>query len=159
MEKNTNSRRDFVKKTLLASAAVTVGGVLPGFSASSYRRIKGANDRFTIGVMGVNSRGAALASTFASQANCTVGFISDVDSRASAKCIARVSKIQSSTPKSIPDFRNTLQQKDLDVMVIATPDHWHAPAALLALQADKHVYREKPGSQNPREGERVMAGQ
>lgn len=159
MERNTNSRRDFVKKTLLASAAVTVGGVLPGFSASSYRKIKGANERFTVGVMGVNSRGAALASTFANQANCTVGYISDVDSRASEKCIARISKIQSSAPKNIPDFRNALQQKDLDVMVIATPDHWHAPAALLALQAGKHVYLEKPCSHSPREGELLIAAQ
>jgi predicted dehydrogenase len=159
MEDNKNTRRDFVKKALMASAAFSVGGVLQGVSAASYRRIPGANDRFTVGVMGVNSRGLALANTFAKQSNCLVGFVSDVDSRAAEKCVNQIGKIQSATPKNIPDFRKALQQKDMDVMVIATPDHWHAPAALLAMQAGKNVYLEKPCSHNPREGELLIAAQ
>lgn len=160
MEQNNNKRRDFLKKTLIASAAVSFGGVLPGFSAASYRRIAGANEKFIVGMMGVNSRGLALSKTFARQSNCIMGYVSDVDSRAAEKCINELKKIQpSSDIKNVPDFRNALKQKDMDVMVIATPDHWHAPGALLAMQAGKNVYLEKPCSHNPREGEMLVQAQ
>lgn len=154
-----NSRRDFIKNVGLSTAAVTFAGALPAFSASSYRRIIGANDRFIAGVMGVNSRGLALATTFAKQSNALVGYVSDVDSRASEKCIERIGKLQSSVPQNIPDFRKALQQKDMDILIVATPDHWHAPAALLGMQAGKHIYLEKPCSHNPREGEMLIASQ
>ena len=154
-----NSRRDFIKNIGLSTAAVTFAAALPAFSTTSYRRIMGSNDRFIVGVMGVNARGLALANTFAKQMNSLVGFVSDVDSRASEKCINQITKIQTSAPKNIPDFRKALQQKDMDILVVATPDHWHAPAALLAMQAGKHVYLEKPCSHNPREGEMLIASQ
>ncbi|MBZ4188616.1 Gfo/Idh/MocA family protein [Niabella beijingensis] len=160
MEKQpVNSRRDFVKKAILSSAALTVGGVLPGFTARSYKSILGANEKFNVGVMGVNSRGLALASNFAKQPNCLVRYISDVDQRAADKCITRLETIQHFKPVAQPDFRKALEKKDLDVLVVAAPDHWHAPAALLAMQAGKHVYLEKPCSHNPREGELLVAAQ
>ena len=139
-----SSRRDFIKKSLLGTTALTVGGILPGFSAKSYGRILGANEKVRLGVMGVNSRGFALSSNFALQPNCEVVSISDVDSRAAEKCIQEVAKIQSSKPKDVPDFRKALEDKDMDALVIAAPDHWHAPAAILASKAGKHVYLEKP---------------
>jgi predicted dehydrogenase len=148
-----NNRRDFIKKTVLGTAALSFGGVLQGFSAKSYQNIIGANERINVGVMGVNSRGLALATNFASQKNCKIIYISDVDTRAAEKCIASVTKIAGSSPKAAPDFRKALEDKDLDAMVVATPDHWHAPAALLAMKAGKHVYLEKPCSYSPREGE------
>ena len=148
-----NNRRDFIKKTALGAAALSFGGVLQGFSARSYGNIMGANGRINVGVMGVNSRGLALATNFAGQKNCQVISISDVDSRAAEKCIATVAKIAGSDPKNEPDFRKALENKDIDAMVIATPDHWHAPAALLAMKAGKHVYLEKPCSHSPHEGE------
>ncbi|SDD63514.1 Tat (twin-arginine translocation) pathway signal sequence [Niabella drilacis] len=151
------SRRAFLKTSTLSAAALTVGGVLPGFSARSYRNIPGANERILTGMVGVNSRGAALAGTFAAQKECLIRYVSDTDSRAMTRCIGNLSKIQAVTPTAQPDFRKVLEQKDVDVMVIATPDHWHAPAALLALQAGKHVYLEKPCSHNPREGEMLIA--
>ncbi len=148
-----NNRRDFIRKTVLGTAALTVGGVLPGFSARSYRNIAGANERINVGVMGVNSRGNALAQNFAMQKNCNLVYVSDVDTRAAAKCINAVAKITGSKPKAMPDFRNALEAKDMDAIVVATPDHWHAPAALLAMKAGKHVYLEKPCSHSPEEGE------
>ncbi|MBO9618490.1 MAG: Gfo/Idh/MocA family oxidoreductase [Niabella sp.] len=158
-QQKNQSRRDFMKKAVLSSAALSIGGVLPGFSARSYKSIWGANERFAIGVMGVNSRGLALASNFAKQPNAVVRYISDVDTRAADKCISRVEAIQQLKPVAKPDFRRALEAKDLDVMVVATPDHWHAPAALLAMQAGKHVYLEKPCSHNPHEGELLVAAQ
>lgn len=148
-----NKRRDFIKTTVLGTAAFSFGGALQGFSAKSYRNIIGANDRINVGVMGVNSRGMALATNFARQKNCHVISICDVDTRAAEKCIEGVANITGSKPKAVPDFRDALADRDLDAMVIATPDHWHAPAALLAMKAGKHVYLEKPCSHSPEEGE------
>ena len=129
------------------------GGVLPIFNAKSYSRIKGANDRINISVMGVNSRGNALAQNFAIQNNCDVIHVCDVDTRAITKCLVSLKDKQSFTAESFVDFRKSLENKDLDIMVIAAPDHWHAPASLLSMQAGKHVYVEKPCSHNPNEGE------
>lgn len=151
------SRREFIKKTMAGSAAVSLGGVLPGFSAKSYKSILGANDRINIAMMGVHSRGLALTNTFAKQENIEIIYVSDVDSRAAGKCIDVVEKLQNIRPKAAPDFRRALESKNLDAIVIATPDHWHAPAAILALNAGKHVYLEKPCSHNPKEGEMLVA--
>ncbi|MGI9549720.1 MAG: Gfo/Idh/MocA family protein [Aurantibacter sp.] len=153
MKEKINSRRDFIKKTSAATAIFTAGGVLPHFSASSYGRIVGANDKINCSVMGVNSRGNALAQNFASQNNCNVIHICDVDHRAIAKCMAAIEKRQAISAKTYTDFRKSLESKDVDALVIAAPDHWHAPASLLAMKANKHVYVEKPCSHNPAEGE------
>ena len=151
-----NNRRDFINKTLTGTAALSLGGILPGFNAKSYAGIKGANDRIMVGVMGVNSRGKALADQFAKQRNCEVLYISDVDSRASEKCINSVTTLQKKKPIDAPDFRKSLEDKSLDALVIATPDHWHAPAAILACAAGKHVFLEKPVCHNPHEGELLI---
>ncbi len=154
---NNNERRDFIKKTLAGSALLTFGGILPGFSPKSYAKIIGANEKVRVGMMGVNSRGLALAGNYALQPNCEIVSVSDVDSRAADKCIATVTDIQKSKPANVPDFRKALENKDMDALVVAAPDHWHAPAALLASKAGKHVYLEKPCSHNPHEGEMLVA--
>ncbi len=152
-----NNRRTFIKKVVSGAAAVSVGGILPGFSAKSYGSILGANDRINIAMMGVNSRGKALASTFAKQRNVEIIYVCDVDSRAEAVCSSEIEKLQNKRPKAMPDFRKALESKTLDAIVIAAPDHWHAPAAILASKAGKHVYLEKPCSHNPNEGEILVA--
>jgi len=145
-----NSRRKFIKKS---SMALVAGGVLPHFSAQSYGRILGANERINVSMMGVNSRGNALAKNFAGQHNANVIHVCDVDSRAIAKCLTSIEKRQTVSAKAYADFRKSLESKDVDALVIAAPDHWHAPASLLAMEAGKHVYVEKPCSHNPAEGE------
>ena len=150
-------RREFIRKTMAGAAAAGLGGMLPGLSARSYGKILGANDRIRVACMGVNARGLAVAENFAGLQHCEVLFVSDVDSRAADKCIASVEKIQRKRPKARPDFRKALEDKDLDALVVTAPDHWHVPAAILACQAGKHVYLEKPASHNPREGELVVA--
>ena len=148
-----DSRRDFIKKSATGAAALSLGGILPGFNAKSYGNIIGANEKITVAMMGVNSRGLALAGTFAKQSNCEVLYVCDVDSRAMDKCINKVEEIQKKRPKASGDFRKALEDKQLDALVVAAPDHWHAPAAILASKAGKHVYLEKPCSHNPYEGE------
>lgn len=148
-----NSRRDFVKKSIAGAAAASLGGVLPGFTPKSYDRILGANERIMVACMGVNSRGLAVGTNFARQDNCEVLYACDVDSRSAQKFIDAVEKIQKKRPKAQEDFRKALEDKDVDALVVTAPDHWHAPATILACQAGKHVYVEKPLSHNPREGE------
>lgn len=150
------SRRAFIKNTVKGTAAIALGGMLPGFSAKSYASIIGANERVRVGMMGVNSRGLALASNYARIPGCEVISVSDVDSRAAEKCIAKVNEIQRKRPEAVPDFRKALENKALDALVVAAPDHWHAPAAILAAKAGKHVYLEKPCSHNPHEGELLV---
>lgn len=151
-----NSRRHFIRKAATGAAAVSFGAILPGFGAKSYRNIIGANDKIMAASMGVNSRGLAVATNFASQKNSEVLYVCDVDSRAADKCMEAVEKIQKTRPKAEQDFRKALEDKNLDVLIVTAPDHWHAPAAILACAAGKHVYLEKPCSHNPNEGELVV---
>jgi predicted dehydrogenase len=152
------TRRDFIKKATMGTAALSIGGILPGMSAKSYAGITGANEKIRVGIIGVNSRGRALAANYAKIEGCEVAYICDVDSRAIPKCIEEVEKISGYRPKAQRDFRRLLESKDLDAVVIATPDHWHAPAALLAMKAGKDVYLEKPCSYAPAEGEMLVGG-
>lgn len=159
MSASRNSRRRFLKTATQGAALLTVGGILPGFSASSYANILGSNERLNLAVMGVNSRGNALATNFAVQPNSRVSIICDVDSRAAAKTQAEVAKVQGQSPVTEKDIRKVLESKSIDALVVAAPDHWHAPAAILAAKAGKHVYLEKPASHNPQEGEWLIAAQ
>ncbi|MDN5203678.1 Gfo/Idh/MocA family oxidoreductase [Fulvivirgaceae bacterium BMA10] len=149
----SKSRRSFIKKTVASSAVFMAGGILPQFSAKSYGQIIGANKKIKASIMGVNSRGTALAKSFAHQDICDVLHICDVDNRAISNCQLALKDRQALEAKGFTDFRKSLESTDIDVLVIAAPDHWHAPASLLAMQAGKHVYVEKPCSHNPNEGE------
>lgn len=147
------TRRQFIKNVAIGTSAISLGGILPGFSASSYRSIIGANDRIRIAGIGVNARGNALAIGFANEKNngCSVTDICDVDTRAIEKCIENVQKTAGNKPRGHQDIRKMLESDNFDAVFIATPDHWHAPAALMAMKAEKHVYLEKPTSHNPAE--------
>ena len=154
-----NSRRKFIKNTASGAALATLGGILPAFSAKSYAAIYGANERINVACMGVVSRGMAVGSNFAGQDNCNVIYSCDVDRNASAKFADAINKIQNSRPKEEKDLRKVLEDKDVDALVVTAPDHWHAPAAILGVQAGKHVYLEKPCSHNPKEGEMLIEAQ
>ena len=159
MKKPIDSRRNFIKKAVVGATALSFGGILPSFSAKSYANIVGANERIRVAMMGVNARGLALARNFSAQPNAEVVYVCDVDTRAAEKCIGAVEKNQGSRPIAEPDIRKLLTHADFDALVVATPDHWHAPAALLASKAGKHVYLEKPASHNPHEGELLVEAQ
>ncbi len=152
-------RRTFLKS---ASAGLGAGIVLPtAASAAPAIRLQpgDAADRVRVAVMGVNSRGAQLTRAFLATPGATVAAICDVDARAAARVAAFVAESGGGTPRTSGDVRKVLEMPDVDALVIAAPDHWHAPAAIMALQAGKHVYVEKPCSHNPREGELLVAMQ
>jgi predicted dehydrogenase len=146
------------RRKFIQSVAVTGTSFLIGSSIANAAIYEGSpNKKVVIGIMGVNSRGAFLAQKLVALPDVEIGYICDVDSIAMAKCIADIEKRTGKKPTGIADIRQLLEKKDLDALVIAAPDHWHAPATILACQAGKHVYVEKPCSHNPHEGEMAIA--
>jgi len=144
-------RRSFIKKSALGAT-----GLAFGLSAKSYGNIIGANDRINFGVAGIHSRGKALVKSSLSSPNTAIPFVCDVDSRVIEESTQMVKKLSGKSPKSYVDYRKMLEESDLDAVAIASPEHWHAPMAIMAAQAGKHVYVEKPCSHNAREGEMLM---
>jgi predicted dehydrogenase len=152
-----DSRRSFIKKAVAGTVGLTVGGTLMSSGAKSYSSIIGSNKVLKIAVFGSNGRGASMAGTFAKQPDTQVKYICDVDDKALQKGLKAVKDVTGVDPIAIKDFRKVLEDKELDAVYIAMPDHWHAPAAILACKAGKDVYVEKPLSHNPHEGEMVVA--
>jgi predicted dehydrogenase len=142
-------------------------------------------DPFVVGVIGVGNRGQTVASGFAASPGVRVKYLCDVDDATLVKAQNAVAKRVAATtqpsaskkktnaqddaekseskpttpaaaPISVKDFRRILEDKEVHGVVVVTPDHWHAPAAILAIKAGKHVYVEKPCSHNPREGELLV---
>jgi predicted dehydrogenase len=144
-------RRGFLQSTAAASAALSVVA-----AAGRARGAASANDKIAVGVMGL-SRGSALAAAVASLPNAEVAYLCDVDSRRLETIAKSIGVKQARQPKGVADFRTILDDPAVDALVIAAPDHWHAPATILACAAGKHVYVEKPCSHNPREGELAIA--
>src|SRR5206468_5748941 len=95
--------------------------------------------------------------TFAQAADAVVKYVCDVDAKHALAASKGIGAYQDSDPTPIDDLRKVLDDPSVDVVAIATPDHWHAPAAMLAIQAGKHVYCEKPCCHNPAEGEMLVA--
>jgi predicted dehydrogenase len=147
-----NTRRDFIKKTGIGAASLTLGGL--GFSASSYARILGSNDRMNIAMIGCYRRFNALMDSLPKlAADLNIVYVCDTDQIRLSEAQAKVNERMGAMPSKTDDLRKVFADKGVDAVVIAIPDHWHAPATFMALQADKHVYLEKPCSHNPREGE------
>lgn len=152
LNSHMQSRRNFIKTTAAATAGL-------GFSASSYANIVGANDRLNVAVIGMNGRGRALMASANGVDNCKIRYLCDVDVNAQDKALGRFEKSTGKKAKGERDFRKLLERKDVDAILIAAPDHWHAPMTLMGLQAGKHVYVEKPCGHNPWEGEMLVEAQ
>src|SRR5882762_2979671 len=145
MQRKKLGRREFLRTTSLATAGVTI------LNFPIYGKMAPSN-KVVIAVMGVNSRGAYLAKSFSQLTGVEVAYICDVEEKAIQNGLTAL-KEAPRQPTIIRDIRKLVAQKDFDALVIAAPDHWHAPAALLGAAHDKHVYVEKPCGQNPYEGE------
>jgi predicted dehydrogenase len=146
-------RRKFLKAASAAGLGVVASGV------RSWAFAGPPSEQVVVAVMGLNGRGTVLGKGFARATNATVAYVCDVDSQVLARGAAAIGGLQSRAPKAVADFRRALEDKDVDALVIAAPDHWHAPATILALQAGKHVYLEKPCGHNAHEGELLVAAQ
>ena len=151
------TRRNFIKKTTAGTAAVTLGSLVsPSYT---YANILGANDHINCAVIGVRSRAKAHIKAINADPNAKILYTCDVDDVIIAENNIWCKENIGYVPKVEKDFRKILEDKDVDAVFIATPEHWHAPMAILALQAGKHVYVEKPCSHNPYENTLLVEAQ
>ncbi|MHC4369133.1 MAG: Gfo/Idh/MocA family protein [Planctomycetota bacterium] len=141
------NRREFMRGTVGAAAALA--GV-------SQCKVRGANDKIVIGVMGLGGRGTYLAESFALRSDAEIAYLCDANTRRFARAREAVEEAQNRRPKLTQDFRKMLDDRDVDVVVNATPDHWHALGSIMACQAGKDVYVEKPMCHNIREGRKMI---
>ncbi len=149
-----HTRRDFLR----ASAALGAGASMALSSAASYARILGANDRMNLAFAGVRSRGKALIESAAAVGGNSVNVhtLCDVDSNVLADISAFTSDLTGSAPAAVADYRRVVDDREVDAVFIATPDHTHAPFAVYSMEAGQDVYLEKPCSHNPYEGELLV---
>ena len=140
-------RRKFLKNAGVAATGITILN-FPVFGKNA------PSNKVVLAVMGVNSRGAYLANNFGKLQNVEIAYICDVEDKAIQIGLDSVKNFPRK-PTVIKDIRKLVEKNDFDGLVIAAPDHWHAPASILGVTNGKHVYVEKPCSHNPREGELV----
>ncbi|NOX53550.1 MAG: Gfo/Idh/MocA family oxidoreductase [Planctomycetes bacterium] len=139
----TVNRRTFLVRAGVGTAAA---GVMAGGTAAE------AQKKILLGAIGCGGRGTYLAQTFAGMPDVEVVFVCDADRSRAERAAGAVERAGGKKPKVVTDLRRILDDPSVDAITIATPDHWHAPATILACEAGKHVYVEKPASHNIREG-------
>jgi len=155
-----NSRRNFLKKTAAGAVGISAAGSAFGMTASSYSKIKGANDRLNIAIAGLGRRlGAFYGPIGMKDSNVRLAYLCDTMESQRTKAAEKFKQHTKDKPKLENDFRKVLEDPEVDILINATPDHWHAPMSFLAMQAGKHVYLEKPVSHNPHESELLVAFQ
>jgi predicted dehydrogenase len=145
-------RRDFLAAT--AATGFTLGAT--GQTQAQEQNAAGANNRLVLGMIGTGGRGTELTRAFQAQPGVEIAYVCDADHGRAERAAQVVQKATNRAPRVVTDLRRVLDDRAVDVVVIATCNHWHAPAAILACSANKHVYVEKPLSHNPREGELLI---
>jgi predicted dehydrogenase len=152
----TATRRTFLKNSAAVAATSWAAGSY-FVSTAAAQQSTSPSEKLAVAVMGVNGRGSALANAFVSFPECEITYVCDVDERATDKVASAVGGKQQRGPQKEVDFRKALDDKSVDVLVCAAPNHWHAPATILGCAAGKNVYVEKPCSQTAEEGELAVA--
>ena len=149
------NRRDFLKRSTKTSMGVAASWTILK-NAQSVRAAP-ANDRVILAMVGVRGRGGNLAQGFAERSDCHINYICDVDTNLFPATVKRIAPIQGGPePVCVQDFRKVLDEKSVDAIVVATPDHWHCLATVWGCQAGKDVYVEKPLSFNQWEGRKAI---
>ncbi|HOA75951.1 MAG TPA: Gfo/Idh/MocA family oxidoreductase, partial [Phycisphaerae bacterium] len=120
-------------------------------------RAAGANEKLNVALIGCGGMGRYKLGNFCDSKQCNVVAVCDVDDKQMNEAVALVQAKLGTKPEKIKDFRKVLERKDVDAVIIATPDHWHAIPMILACQAGKDVYCEKPCCHNIREGQAMLA--
>lgn len=140
----SENRREFIKKSMVASAGLTVGApaYIKGFVQNK------PNDVINVAVAGIRSRGgfyggSGHTANFTKISGSRVAAICDVDENLFPQAIADIEKLGGDKPKTVVDFRDLLDDPEIDAISVATPDHWHALQSIWACQAGKDVYMEK----------------
>src|SRR5437016_5068261 len=145
----TIDRRDFLKTT---GKAITAGAATLALGG----KVLGANDRVRVAICGVRGRGNDHIKGFARVSNAEIAALCDVDESVLNQRLSNVQALGKPKPKAYGDIRKLLEDKDIDAISIATPNHWHSLMAIWACQAGKDVYVEKPCSHNWFEGRQLV---
>ncbi|MEO0900000.1 MAG: Gfo/Idh/MocA family oxidoreductase [Bacteroidota bacterium] len=149
-----STRREFIKK-----GAIVTAGLGLSMKASSYASILGANDRINVCFMGLGRRVGAYYPILQKKFNTKLLYLCDVKQSQVSRAMGNLKDKINYKPKIEEDIRRILEDKKVDLVFVAAPDHWHAPATCMALDAGKHVYVEKPCAHNPFEGEFMVKRQ
>ncbi|MHC4117679.1 MAG: Gfo/Idh/MocA family protein [Planctomycetota bacterium] len=168
-DRRDTTRRRFLKNSTTSAAAVALG--LGAADVPLIRTARGANEKMRVGFIGIGNRGTQLLTRFMKQDDVEVAALCDVyepylmrdysrvDQKLKEALGRRIPKMTEGLGDNVPryrDFCRVLDRKDIDAVVIATPDHWHAVQAIMAMQAGKDVYVEKPLSVTIHEGRRMV---
>jgi len=148
-------RRRFLEQSMLVTAAA-MGAAPAARLVAQEKQSTSPNEKLSVAVIGVRGRGGAHAKAFAARADCEVTYVCDADEAVAPAVAKRLTDKEGRGPKWVTDMREIFDDASVDVVSIATPNHWHALAAIWAMQAGKDVYVEKPVSHNVSEGRRMV---
>ncbi len=150
-------RREFLQNTSAFTSLLAAGPIASAVAEEKKAEKKAAaNDRLRVAVVGVNGRGMAHVGGFNNANSCEIVTICDCDEAVIGKAMKAVEGKHGQAPKFEQDIRKVVEDKNIDIISIATPNHWHALAAIWAMQNGKDVYVEKPVSHNVSEGRRIV---
>ncbi len=144
-------RRGFIKNVTVASAGAIISAPLIGYSRSN-----SPNESVNIAVIGIRSRGKNHYEALAKIPNVNIVAVCDIDQRLLPEAVSDIEKLTGKKPATETEYRKILENKDIDAVSIATPNHWHALQAIWACQAGKDVYVEKPVSHTIEEGRKLV---
>jgi predicted dehydrogenase len=156
------TRREFLEDSLFAAAAAALAGQTAFHPADAQAQVQstGPNERLRVAVVGLggtgNGRGITHLNEFSTLPDCEVVAVCDPDEAAGDRAVARIEKSTGKKPTFYRDLRKALDDKSINIVTIAAPNHWHALASIWAIQAGKDVYVEKPVSHNVSEGRRMV---
>ena len=152
---STMHRRDFLDRSSKSGLGLAAGITI----LADARSVKAtpAADKVVLAFIGCGGRGFYLAKGFLARGDCRIAHVADVDGRLLPARVGALAELQGGqAPSGVQDFRKVLDDKAVDAVVVATPDHWHAAATVWACQAGKDVYVEKPPTHNCWEGQKMV---
>src|SRR5262245_48883969 len=153
---NSLSRRQFLEDSMLATAAMAAAATASPSVSAQEAGSKSANDTIRHAVIGCRIRGRVHAKEFGGKPGVEVAYVCDPDSQLANELAEAVEKETGKRPQAVQDLRRVFDDKTVDTVSVAAPNHWHALAAIWAMQAGKDVYVEKPVSHNISEGRRMV---
>src|SRR5262245_35041634 len=148
------NHRQFLEDSILAAAAAAAAAPLS--AVAQEKAATSAAEKVTVAIIGCGIRGKQHASELARHADCEIAYVCDPDRERADEVAAKLVELNRRAPKAVPDMRTGLDDQSMDAVVVATCNHWHALAAIWAMQAGKDVYVEKPVSHNVSEGRRMV---
>lgn len=154
----SRTRRQFLEDSMMAAAAAMTAGAAGHALAAEEKKPQSnaPSETLHVAIIGTRGRGKSHIDALAGRDGVEVTYVCDADEKIGHNRAKRVAERQGRAPKFVQDMRDLFDDKSVDVVTIATPNHWHALAAIWAMQAGKDVYVEKPVSHNISEGRRIV---